>query len=295
MQQLAPRFEAPLLFLYRNRPSVHLGRFQNPWLECRPAYLEQEQITLLRRLSGGGTVYHDLDNLNLCMIWPQAAISQGISADQRRNALLEAVKSCVHGRFPHSLLEIGDKYDLLLRSSGAKVSGSAFRETRQAQLHHLTLLMGANLDRLSQALRPALTKQQVSSLARDSRRAKVQNLCSAGDWCWEQEALEFGKNIQREMNISVSSESDLPWSGKQISVISVPVHPCSEWEHIIGGTPKFQVLEVPVDCQIAEGRMSPDHYEKLRHFAQKQPSLERLLGDLVYSGINSIRVNNSTL
>eukprot|EP01125_Pyxidicula_operculata_P010679 TRINITY_DN3517_c0_g1_i4.p1 TRINITY_DN3517_c0_g1~~TRINITY_DN3517_c0_g1_i4.p1 ORF type:complete len:108 (-),score=7.60 TRINITY_DN3517_c0_g1_i4:25-348(-) len=53
-----------MLLMYRNEPSVIMGRNQNPWKEVNFKYLNQNKIHLLRRESGGGCVYHDLGNTN---------------------------------------------------------------------------------------------------------------------------------------------------------------------------------------------------------------------------------------
>ena len=53
-----------LFFLYRNAPSVIFGRFQNPWLEADVEWLADQKIPMIRRSSGGGTVWHDLGNWN---------------------------------------------------------------------------------------------------------------------------------------------------------------------------------------------------------------------------------------
>lgn len=54
-----------LLMLWRNEPCVVIGRHQNPWMECNFPALPNLGAPLARRNSGGGTVYHDLENLNL--------------------------------------------------------------------------------------------------------------------------------------------------------------------------------------------------------------------------------------
>lgn len=54
-----------LLMLWRNEPCVVIGRHQNPWLECNFPVLPNLGAHLARRNSGGGTVYHDMENLNL--------------------------------------------------------------------------------------------------------------------------------------------------------------------------------------------------------------------------------------
>ena len=57
-----------ILFLYVNKPCIIFGKHQNPMAEINPEIVEKNKITLVRRLSGGGTVYHDEGNINFCFI-----------------------------------------------------------------------------------------------------------------------------------------------------------------------------------------------------------------------------------
>ena len=57
-----------LLILWRNRPCIVIGRHQNPWLECDIPAALQRDVAIARRKSGGGTVYHDLGNLNITFV-----------------------------------------------------------------------------------------------------------------------------------------------------------------------------------------------------------------------------------
>ena len=56
------------LFVYRNKPSIIIGKNQNPFEEVNLSLLSQQKINLYRRISGGGTVYHDLGNINFCYL-----------------------------------------------------------------------------------------------------------------------------------------------------------------------------------------------------------------------------------
>lgn len=60
-----------VMTVWRNQPCVVIGRHQNPWLEANVPLLNQNDIALARRNSGGGTVYHDRGNLNITFFTPR--------------------------------------------------------------------------------------------------------------------------------------------------------------------------------------------------------------------------------
>ncbi|MBT3275115.1 MAG: lipoate--protein ligase family protein, partial [Spirochaetales bacterium] len=154
--------EAALLFLYTNASSVVIGKHQNPWLEISLKELDSRQIPLVRRISGGGTVYHDLGNLNFSFIGKKAGF------DRKKN--LELVARAV------SMLGVAavvtDNYDLY--AAGKKISGNAFCFRRDKVLHHGTLLIDADLDGLRLLLNPP--EQGISTHAVRSRPAETANL-----------------------------------------------------------------------------------------------------------------------
>ncbi|MBN2873565.1 MAG: hypothetical protein JXM71_00595 [Spirochaetales bacterium] len=135
--------EAIVIF-YRNSPSIIVGRNQNPWAEIAPGTIEP----VYRRVSGGGTVYHDEGNLNWAFIVPRQAhdqfqelamIARGVSdlgvnvrADNRGGLYCE--------------YENGSGRGLV------KVSGTARRVGSTMVLHHGTLLVNADLDRMRSCL-----------------------------------------------------------------------------------------------------------------------------------------------
>ncbi|KAG0655932.1 Biotin/lipoate A/B protein ligase, partial [Rhodotorula mucilaginosa] len=73
--------EQKILYLYRNSPSVIIGRNQNPWKEINLARLRELDIPFVRRKSGGGTVYHDLGNTNYCVFVPRTEFDRKTNAE----------------------------------------------------------------------------------------------------------------------------------------------------------------------------------------------------------------------
>lgn len=155
---------ARVLVVYINDPAVVIGRHQNPWSESDPDALAAAGVRLARRTSGGGAVWHDPGVLNYSFLLPRRAY--------RRPELLETVQ--------RALTRLGVEtrvvHNTSLFSRDHKVAGHAFRLRGDVAMHHGTLLISADLDRLRAALVPAC--RVCSSSAISSIRAPVTNLAT---------------------------------------------------------------------------------------------------------------------
>jgi lipoate---protein ligase len=134
--------ESSILLLYRNNPSVIIGRNQNPWLECSLKHMYEKKVPCFRRFSGGGTVYHDPGNINYSYMTPRQEFN-------RSTATGLIVKSL---QILGVQAEISPRNDILV--DGKKISGSAYRISGEKAYHHGTLLVDADLDKLAAYLRP---------------------------------------------------------------------------------------------------------------------------------------------
>ncbi|MDR2847504.1 MAG: lipoate--protein ligase family protein [Bacteroidales bacterium] len=135
--------------LWCNEPSVIVGRHQNVFAEINSPYIRQHDVKVVRRLSGGGAVYHDLGNLNFTFI------------DNRQNT--EQIDFKSYQTIIIAMLqqlgiqaEAGKRNELLL--NGKKISGTARHVTNKRILHHGTLLFSADLDAVEEALRAPAVK-----------------------------------------------------------------------------------------------------------------------------------------
>lgn len=153
-----------VLFIYRNAPCVVIGRYQNPWFELNLNLMKDQDLFLVRRCSGGGTVFHDLENCNMSFI------SQ--SSDYNRKNNLKIITSVLKNKFSVDT-HINDKMDIICR--GCKVSGSASKLTRTRSYHHCTLLLRSNLSILRGVMKSRL-RDQITTTATQSIVSPVANL-----------------------------------------------------------------------------------------------------------------------
>ena len=157
--------EEEFFLLWRNNPCIVVGRNQNTRKEINYEYVTEHQIPVVRRLTGGGTVFHDLGNLNFTLI--QKGVEDqfgnyGVFAKPVIEALGElGVTATLSGR--NDLL-IGDK----------KFCGQAQTMWHGRLMHHGCILFSAQLKALTQALR--VNPLKIQSKGIDSVRSRVTNI-----------------------------------------------------------------------------------------------------------------------
>lgn len=155
---------ARVFYLWQNQNTVVIGRHQNAWKECRVKLLEDEGGFLARRSSGGGAVFHDLGNLNFSFVVPRAEYDLRRQMDVIRRAVAEfGIEAEFTGR-----------NDLVISGDGAKFSGNAFRFSKEAGLHHGTIMVNVEMNKLGRYLAPDEGKLKAKGI--DSVRSRVRNL-----------------------------------------------------------------------------------------------------------------------
>ncbi|MGE0078658.1 MAG: lipoate--protein ligase [Bacteroidales bacterium] len=151
--------------IYRNAPSVIVGKHQNTNAEINHQFVRANQIPVVRRLSGGGTVYHDLGNVNFTFIMNGV---EGQLVDFRKYT--EPIIEILGGFGVEAYL--GEKNDI--RVDGKKISGNAEHIYKNRVLHHGTLLFQSDLDKLNEVISVDLSKYHDKAVK--SVRSTVANI-----------------------------------------------------------------------------------------------------------------------
>lgn len=162
LQQLA--LEEPLFYLWQNRPAVIIGLNQNAYAEVNLDYLRENNIALVRRVTGGGAVYHDLGNLNYTIVGKAKDLDRDYPEYTRH--MLHAIQAL------GVEAELSGRNDILV--SGRKVSGYAKRVYKDRLMVHGTLMFDVDLEVLEQALNAPTSKLASKGVA--SVRSRVMNL-----------------------------------------------------------------------------------------------------------------------
>lgn len=157
--------DEPVLLFYINKPSIIIGRNQNTVEEIDTEYVEKNDVIVVRRLSGGGAVYHDEGNLNFSFITEDDGESFHNFA-KFTQPIVEALKRLGVNA------ELKGRNDLLI--DGFKVSGNAQFATKGKMFSHGTLMYDLNLDNVAASLKPR--KDKIESKGIKSVRSRVANI-----------------------------------------------------------------------------------------------------------------------
>ena len=128
--------DEPVFRLWRNEPSVIIGHNQVAEQEVNLEYLRQHGIKLARRVTGGGAVYHDLQNMNYSFAGPTGTVTPEVFAEALQQLGLPA--------------ELTGRNDIFVE--GRKISGYARSVWHNRELVHGTLMYDVDIDTLTEVL-----------------------------------------------------------------------------------------------------------------------------------------------
>ena len=225
----------PILFLWRSNCAVVMGKNQNPWRECRLDRMREEGVPLARRISGGGTVYHDAGNLNYCVIVDRTEYREAQAYEMVFQAL---------SRFGIQAEKTGKSN---LSVDGLKFSGNAFCFRKGRALHHGTLLLNTDLERLNRYLGSLFERIETHAIC--SAPAEVMNLGLG--------VAEVSAALQDSFKSQYGGGNVTRWTedGFDETRLDPLTEKQSCWSWKYGATPRFAVEKNGVRLEIVKGEV----------------------------------------
>ncbi|WP_372775766.1 lipoate--protein ligase [Mangrovibacterium sp.] len=298
-EYLLKNFEDDIFMLWSSESSIVVGKHQNALAEINHQYVRENGIKVARRLSGGGTVFHDPGNLNFTFMRTVERIDE-----VNYKIFLQPVKEALEKLG----LEItsSKRDDLVL--DGKKISGNAQHVFRKRVLHHGTLLFNSQLARLKNALKVDLSRFEDKAV--QSNRSVVTNIA---DYLKRQMTVDefslfmFETIAQSFPNFQYAQLSDADNAVIQL----LRDEKYCQWDWIYGYSPKYTYRnrvrfsdgELQVMLQIEKGKIKHSEWignisnelmfklteilrDKNHALESLQPAFELLKADLEKEGLD---------
>lgn len=256
------------LLFYINEPSVIIGKHQNTLEEINTDFIDDRGIHVVRRLSGGGAVYHDRGNLNFSFITKYDPKHFNNYAQFNGPVIRALQKLGVNA-------ELNGRNDILVE--GRKISGNAQFTSRDRMFSHGTLLFDTNLDDVVSALNVNMGK--IESKGIKSIRSRVANI---SEFLRESMTIEeFRQHLldnifEEQGSVPVYPTTDEDWQ----AVEELSAQKYRQWDWNYGRSPAFNVqrkkrfpigeLDLRIDVQ--EGRI--EHIRLYGDFFAKNDTAE---------------------
>ncbi len=214
--------------LWRSQPSVVVGKHQNALAEINHEFVRENQIPVARRLSGGGTVFHDPGNVNFTFIRNVANISE-VNFKVFTVPVLAALQKLGVEAYTTG------RNDLLI--DGKKISGNAEHVHKNRVLHHGTLLFDSHLEALKGTLKVDLSKFEDKAV--QSNRSEVTNIAN---YLPEPISVqEFTDFLFGEISRSLADSKIYEPTSEDLSAIQrLSDEKYQTWDWIFGYSPKYR-------------------------------------------------------
>jgi len=264
------------LLFYINEPSIIIGRNQNTLEEINDAYVKENDIKIVRRISGGGAVYHDLNNLNFSF---QTDYDQK-SLNNFRKFTRPVINVLNNLGVP---AELKGRNDIVVNDK--KISGNAQYSNGKRMLSHGTLLLETDMEEIVNALNVKMSK--IESKGHKSVRSRVGNINDFLDEpldikVFRDKLLEGLFEDRQEFEIYHLTEEE--WKG----VHQLKDEKFATWEWNYGKSPKFNIQrtkrfpagEIDLRIDVEEGHIK--HFKIYGDFFGSEP-VEKLENHLIGS------------
>ena len=267
-------FEEDTLRIWRNPNAVVVGKHQNAFSEANLVFCSDNGIPILRRISGGGTVFHDYGNINFSF-FRFVEKSDQVKYSNNLSIIQQALQKMGFNVW------VNERHDIY--SGNSKISGNAQHLSKGRALHHGTILYDSNMDMLRCSIKKkngTFTDKSVKSF-----RSKVKNLREDIDLGTKDEFLELFLNIIEKNGTFKVSSIDIS--------NHLPLYQTNEWN--FGYGPKFQFKiensEYPFVIEVDRGG------EIINAYSDRKEIHEMLIGlpsDYKYSHVTSYLKTIST-
>lgn len=272
-EYLMKNFEDDIFMLWQSENAVVVGKHQNAAAEINHRFVHENNIAVCRRISGGGTVFHDSGNVNFTFIKnvkSQAEISFRVFTAPVVDALAKlGITATTSGR-----------NDLLI--DGLKISGNAEHVYKNRVLHHGTLLFDSDLKNLGQAIK--VTPGKYEGKAVQSNRSPVANISQ-----FLKTPMTTGEFIQFLFGVQLENQGNRFYhlNEKDIQTIEkLSSGKFKTWEWNIGYSPKYSFKnEVEIDGKALS----------IRLVVEKGIIVEAEIGGEYFSAIQPELVQNNLL
>lgn len=218
-----------IFLLWINEPSIIVGKYQNTIEEINTEYTREHGINVIRRISGGGAVYHDLNNLNYTIISNKDKGKEGFDFKEFSKPIID------------TLAELGVKAEFTGRNDleidGQKFCGNAQAYIKDRVMHHGCLLFNVEFSALANALK--VSKDKIESKGVKSVRARVTNILPH-----LKEPItvnEFADKILGYMKKHNPNMTEYHFSEEEIEKIKERAEYKRSWEWNYGESPEYNI------------------------------------------------------
>ncbi|GAB1453445.1 lipoate--protein ligase [Draconibacterium sp.] len=242
-EYLLKNFDDDIFMLWQSEDTVVVGKHQNALGEINYPFVRENNIKIARRISGGGTVFHDAGNVNFSFIKNVKSPSE-ISFKQFTAPVVEAL-----AKLGISATTSG-RNDLMI--NGLKISGNAEHVYKNRVLHHGTLLFNSDLNNLGQAIK--VTPGKYTSKAVQSKRSPVVNISQ-----FLKTKIPVGQFIRFLLDVQLEKNGNTIYELNETDIQTIDklsTEKFQTWEWNFGYSPKYSFKnEVEIGGKILQIEM----------------------------------------